>query len=189
MPPPEESPTRTLQVALSAMAVVALTVGLVVGGLVLGISKYAGVDEAAEARAKQAPATMSIPPYRKTPPGKGEPRVKTYAPPPTPTLRLPAGGSTSGSAPAGTGITLTVSPQRVAAGQRIDFSGSYGREGASLRIQRQVGSTWTDFPVSTTVSGGTFSTWITTSQTGTAPFRVVDSATGKPSNVVTVTIG
>jgi hypothetical protein len=187
MPPPEESPTRTLQAALSAMALVALTIGLVVGGLVLGISKYAGVDEVAEARANQAPATMSIPPYRRTPAGKDDPRVKTYAPAPSPTLKVPS-GSPSAAQPAA-GITLVVSPQRVAAGQRIDFSGSYSREGASLQIQRQIGGSWTNFPVSTTVSGGTFQTWITTSQTGNAPFRVVDSATGVLSNTVTVEIG
>ncbi len=186
MPPPEESPTRTLQVALSAMAVVALTVGLVVGGLVLGISRYARVDEVAAARANQAPATMSIPPYRRTPTAKDEPRVKTYAPPPSPTLKLPAGSP--GATQQASSITLVVLPQRVAAGQRIDFSGSYGREGASLQIQRQTGGTWTNFPVTTTVSGGAFSTWITTSQTGAAPFRVLDPATGVVSNTVTVTI-
>ncbi len=187
MPPPEESPTRTLQVALSAMAAVALVVGLVVGGLVVGLSKYAGVDEVAEARANQAPATLSIPPYRRTDPAKNEPRVKTYPPPPSPTLEVPSGAATGAAQPVA-GITLVVSPLRVAAGQRIDVTGSYGREGASLKIQRQSGSAWTDFGVSTTVGGGTFSTWITTSQTGTARFRVVDSATGTPSNVVTVTI-
>ncbi len=188
MSPPEESPTRALQVALSAMAVVALTVGLIVGGLVLGLSSYVGVDEVAEARANQDPATMSIPPYRRTPPGKDDPRIKTYAPPPSPTLDLPT-GSPSSTANQGTGIALTVSPQSVEPGQRIDFRGSYGRDGASLTIQRQLGTTWTDFPVSTTVVGGAFQTWITTSQTGTAQFRVVDKATGTQSNAVTVTIG
>jgi hypothetical protein len=187
MPPPEESPTRTLQAALSAMALVALTLGLVVGGIVLGISKFAGVNQVAEARGDQAPATMSVPPYRPTPRGNDEPRVKTYAPPPSPTVKLPT-GSRSATEPT-TGITLVVSPQRVAPGQRIDFSGSYNREGATLQIQRQVGGSWTDFPVSATVSGGSFQTWITTSQTGPAPFRVIDSATGALSNTVTVTIG
>ncbi len=188
MPPPEESPTRTLQVALSAMAVVAVTVGLLVGGLVLGISQYAGVDEVAEARAEQAPATMSIPPYRRTPSDEDEPGVKTYRPSPSPTVELPSGSPGAG-AQAATGITLVASPQRVGAGEQIDLSGSYGREGASLQVQRQQGGPWTDFPVSATVSGGTFGTWIVTSQTGTAQFRVLDRATGKTSNTVTVTIG
>jgi hypothetical protein len=187
MPPPEESPTRTLQVALSAMAVVAVTVGLVVGGLVLGIRKYAGVDDVAVAQAQKAPATMSIPPYKKTPAAKDEPRVTTYTPPPSPTLKLPAGPAASPRA--ATGITLTASPLSVSPGQQINFSGSYGREGASLQIQRRQGAIWTDFPVSATVGGGTFDTWITTSQTGIAQFRVLDRATGARSNIVTVTIG
>ncbi len=71
--PPEESPTRTLQAALSAMALVAVTVGLVVGGLVLAVTQYAGVDEVAQASARQAPATMSIPPYKPTRPAKDHP--------------------------------------------------------------------------------------------------------------------
>jgi hypothetical protein len=186
MTPPEESPTRTLQVALSAMALVAVTVGLVIGGLVLGISKVAGVDQVAKAQAQQAPATLSIPPYKATSSADGEPGVKTYAPSPTPTVQLP---SAPPSASAATGIALTVSPTTVGPGERINLSGSYGREGASLQVQRQQGGVWGDFPVTTTVSGGTFDTWIVTSQTGTVQFRVLDRATGATSNPVTVTIG
>jgi hypothetical protein len=186
MPPPEESPTRTLQVALSAMALVALMIGLVVGGLVLGISRFAGVDKVAEAQADQPPATMSIPPYHKTSAAK-EPRVKTYPPSPTPSVDLPTGEPSGLAAP--TGIALVVSPPEVAPGQQINLSGSYGREGASLQVQRRQGGGWTDFPVSTTVGNGTFNTWIVTSQTGTAEFRVADTATGTVSNAVTVTIG
>ena len=188
MPPPEESPTRTLQVALSAMALVAVTVGLIVGGLVLGLSEYAGVDQVADAEAREAPATMSIPPYERTPADKDEPLVKTYEPSPTPTVDLPS-GSPSGAIPAGTAITLVASPQRVGPGEQIDLSGVYSREGASLQVQRQQDGGWSDFPVSASVSGGTFATYIVTSQTGTAQFRVVDEATGRTSNTVTVTIG
>lgn len=186
MTPPEESPTRTLQVALSAMALVAVTVGLVVGGLVLGISKVAGVDQVAQAQAQQAPATLSIPPYEPTRPADDQPRVKTYPPSPTPTVHLPPPPPSSSAA---TGIALTASPSTVGPGEQVTLSGSYGREGASLQVQRQQNGAWGDFPVSTTVSGGTFHTWIITSQTGTVQFRVRDSATGVTSNPVTVTIG
>ncbi len=187
-PPPEESPTRTLQVALSAMALVAVTVGLVVGAVVLAISQYVGVDEVAEANAQQAPATMSIPPYKSTEPAEDEPGLKTYDPSPSPTVELPT-ASPSSAAQAATGITLVASPQTVSPGGRIDLSGLYEREGASLQVQRQEGGVWTEFPVSATVSGGTFQTWIVTSRTGVTPFRVVDEATGTRSNTVTVTIG
>ena len=188
MSPPEESPTRTLQVALSAMALVALTVGLIVGGLVLALHDYAGVDEVAEARARQAPETMSIPPYQRTPPDEDEPGVKTYDPSPTPTVDLPSGSPVAGTTQPG--IILAASPRSVSPGQQLNLSGRYGREGASLQIQRQQGGgVWTDFPVTTTVTGGTFDTYIVTSQTGTAQLRVIDKATGRTSNVVTVTIG
>ena len=188
MQPPEESPVRTLQVALSAMALSALTLGLIVGGVVLALSEYVGVDEVAEAQARQAPQTMSIPPYEPTPLDEDEPGVTTYKPSPTPSVDLPSDAPSS-SAPPLTGLTLTVSPSAVGPGERINLSGTYGREGASLQVQRQQGSTWTDFPVSATVGAGTFDTWIVTSQTGTAQFRVLDEATGAASNTVTVTIG
>lgn len=173
--------------ALSAMAVVAVTVGLVVGGLVLGISRFAGVGEVAQAQAQKAPATMSIPPYEPTPPAKDEPGVKTYQPSPSPTVDLPTDEPSMGDV--ATGITLVGSPQTVGPGEQINLSGQYGREGASLQVQRLQGGTWADFPVSATVGSGSFDTWIVTSQTGTAQFRVVDRATGTTSNTVTITIG
>ena len=45
-----------------------------------------------------------------------------------------------------------------------------------------------DFPVTATVRGGVFSTWILTSRTGESPFRVFDTTANRASNVV-VTIG
>ena len=188
MSPPEESPTRTLQVALSAMALVALTVGLIVGGLVLALHDYTGVDEVAEARARQAPETMSVPPYQRTPPDEEEPGVTTYDPSPTPTVDLPSGSPVAGTTQPG--IILAASPRSVSPGQQLNLSGRYGREGASLQVQRQqAGGVWTDFPVTTTVTGGTFETYIVTSQTGTAQLRMIDKATGRTSNLVTVTVG
>jgi hypothetical protein len=54
-----------------------------------------------------------------------------------------------------------------------------------LQVQRFEGG-WTDFPSSTSVSGGTFTTYVMTGQSGMNKFRVVDPATGKKSNAVTV---
>lgn len=86
-------------------------------------------------------------------------------------------------------ISLSASPQEVARMERIYLSGSYPRaEGASLQVQRAQGGGWTDFPVSTSVSGGTFSTYVMTGQSGTNRFRVVDSAKGKKSNPVSVRV-
>ena len=60
-------------------------------------------------------------------------------------------------------MTLQVMPVRASAGERVDLSGVYPRgEGATLQVQRFEGG-WTDFPVTASVSGGTFRTYIYTS--------------------------
>lgn len=86
-------------------------------------------------------------------------------------------------------ISLSASPVEVSRMERIYLSGTYPRgEGASLQVQRFEGGSWTDFPTSASVSGGTFSSYVMTGQTGPNKFRVVDAATGKKSNPVTVTV-
>ncbi len=58
-------------------------------------------------------------------------------------------------------------------------------------MQRSLGDgPWADFPATpTTVSNGTFATYIQTSMVGDNHLRMVDVVTGQTSNVVTVTIG
>jgi hypothetical protein len=86
-------------------------------------------------------------------------------------------------------ISLSASPLQVAAMERIYLTGTYpGGEGASLQVQRKEGG-WSDFPVSASVSGGTFSTYVITGRTGVNKFRVVDTGSGKKSNPVTVRVG
>ena len=86
-------------------------------------------------------------------------------------------------------ISLSASPVEVSRMERIYLSGTYPRgEGASLQVQRYQSGGWSDFPTSATVSGGTFSSYVMTGQTGANKFRVVDVATGRKSNPVTVTV-
>jgi hypothetical protein len=86
-------------------------------------------------------------------------------------------------------ISLSASPVEVSRMERIYLSGTYPRgEGASLQVQRDEGGGWTDFPTSASVSGGTFSSYVMTGQSGVNRFRVVDPATGKKSNPVTVRV-
>ena len=74
--------------------------------------------------------------------------------------------------------------------QRIDLTGSYSSgDGAVLQVQRFSRGQWLDFPVTASVSGGTFSTYVQTSQPGPNKFRMFDSSTGKASNAVTVKVG
>ena len=62
-------------------------------------------------------------------------------------------------------------------------------EGAILQVQRLENGTWSDFPVTMSVSGGTFATYVQTAQVGPNQFRVVDTDSQVVSNEVTVTVG
>jgi hypothetical protein len=48
---------------------------------------------------------------------------------------------------------------------------------------------WVDFPVSTSVSGGLFDTYVFSGREGLNRFRVIDPDSGRRSNPVRVTIG
>ena len=187
MTPSDESPGRTLLFAVAAMAGVALLVGLAIGGVVLAAVGTSDVGEE-QVAADKAPQTMVIPKYSPTKSADDEWDLPSVAPSATPEVDL----GDAGQAKEGRGdrITLFVAPQRVRPGERINFNGVYrDGEGATLQIQRRENGTWTDFPVSATVRGGSFSTWIQTSRTGGAQFRVFDPAIERASNVVRITIG
>ncbi len=55
-------------------------------------------------------------------------------------------------------------------------------------MQRFEGGAWSDFPVTASVSGGQFATYVTTSHTGPQRIRVADKATHRTSNAVRVTV-
>ena len=77
----------------------------------------------------------------------------------------------------------------MSAGERINLSGRYrSGNGHTLQVQRFENG-WSDFPVTATVNGGQYATWVITSQTGKNRFRVVDTSTGRASRPVTVRIG
>ena len=64
--------------------------------------------------------------------------------------------------------------------QQIDLTGTYqAGEGAILQVQRMENGAWSDFPVTMSVSGGTFATYVQTSRTGPNEFRVVDTDSGR----------
>jgi hypothetical protein len=87
-------------------------------------------------------------------------------------------------------ISLSAGQTSVGSFQRIDLTGVYALgEGAILQVQRNEGGTWQDFPVTMSVSGGSFSTYVQTSQPGVNEFRVIDTDTGTKSNSVKVRVG
>lgn len=86
---------------------------------------------------------------------------------------------------------LEVSPNPAAPGEEITLTGSFRNlHAGTLQVQRREGGTWTDFPVTASLSpSGSFSTYIITSRTGTAPFRLLHEETGRSTPVVRITIG
>ncbi len=86
--------------------------------------------------------------------------------------------------------SLKASPNPASAGAEVTLSGSFrGLHGGVAQVQRREGGTWTDFPVDASLnSDGSFSTYIITSRTGTAPFRILHEDSGRTTPVVRVTI-
>ena len=87
-------------------------------------------------------------------------------------------------------IILRAAQNAVGPMERIDLTGEYaGGEGAILRVQQFEGGGWSEFPVTASVSGGTFSTFIQAGAIGLNRFRMLDTDNGEASNEVKVRIG
>jgi len=180
----DESPGRALMVALLAMAGVAVLVGLAIGGVVMGAVNMLGGD-GGSGGGPTTSETLVMPSYEPTATAE-EPGLPGSSDDPSPDVTLP----TEEASPESEVISLSVTPQSVAPGEQITFNGAYvGGDGRTLQVQRRQDGVWTEFPVEATVNGGSFETWIQTSQTGTSQFRVYDEEADRASNAVTVTIG
>jgi hypothetical protein len=186
----DDEPGRALTRAVVAMVAVALLVGASLGLALMAGAKIVGLggDDATASPDSGGPASLYMPPYQPTEDaGDG-----WNLPRPVESPSALTTGSTDDATqePEEGEITLFAAPQQVSPGQRINFNGVYeGAEGAVLQVQRQDGGSWSDFPVTASVRGGSFETWIMTSRAGETKFRVVDGATDVISNVVTVQIG
>lgn len=170
-----------VQGVIALVAVGALVAGLLAAVAFVG-SRVTGLDGSSPVPTSTGRASLYLPKPVQT--GKGR------APGPLVTLRpgQSSGGPVERDAHA---ITLTAAPERTAAMARVDLTGSYPEgEGAILLVQKLQGKTWTNFAdITANVSGGRFGTYIQTGTPGANKFRMLDTDTGKTSNVVTVTIG
>lgn len=187
----DDNPVGALSRALVAMVAVALLVGASVGVAMVAAAKIGGLtSDSTEASVRQAdsPASLYMPPYQPTEDaGDG---WDLPGPAASPSALPSGGGKPTSNKPKRSKITLFVAPQQVSPGARINFNGVYtGGEDASLQVQRKEAGAWIDFPVSATVRGGSFETWIMTSRTGRTKFRMYDQGADRASNVVTVQIG
>ncbi len=181
---------RPVLSGLAALVTVGLVVGVILGGATLfatNVLGFGGSDEASGEAGEQESLYLPEPQPTETPtgpsitlaPGEEEPSPEES---PSPT-------ETKSKKPKKQ-ISLT-SPQNQAAPMaRIDLTGTYQQgEGAILMVQRHENGSWSDFGVTMSVSGGTFSTYVQTGRTGEQRFRVVDTDSGKASNVVRIQVG
>jgi len=178
----DDSPSRQLLVGLGALLAVALLVGGVMSVVALGAASMSGIESTAGgASVRPSLYLPSLSPTKNTdttpvPVETETPTTPTDEPSPATASKQPKV------------ITLQASPSQVGPGGRIDLNGVFqAGEGHTVTVQRFENG-WSDFPVSATVSGGSFHTWISTSRAGLQRFRVVDHATDKHSNEVRVTV-
>jgi hypothetical protein len=178
---------RQLLLGLGALAVVSLLVGGIVGALALGAARFTGLDGSSADGPVEQPS-LYMPTGEPTTTPQSYPDPSGYKSP-SPTASASPDAEPS-KTPRSRAITLQAFPSQVSPGERINLTGVYQRgEGATLQVQRFENGAWADFPVTVSVSGGVFSTYIITSRTGEARLRVYDKALQKGSNDVRVTIG
>lgn len=173
---------RPVLTGLVALVAVALVIG-VLGGLgVLAAVKAAGIGGSIDASEDSAAsATFYLP--KPTDTGTGIPAPEESADP-------GAGSETPESEAPATEISLSAAQTSVSPMQQIDLTGTYPTgEGAILQVQRFEDGAWQDFPVTMSVSGSTFATYVQTSRVGPNKFRAIDTDTDTVSNEVTVTVG
>jgi hypothetical protein len=180
MAPRRPEKDRPVLAGLLALVGVAVVIGLLGGLAVMVGVKATGLDGTTTATDESAsPSRFTLP----RPSDTG-----SSIPPPEETLE-PSPGEETSEAPA-EAISLTVVQQSVSPMQQIDLTGTYqGGEGAVLQVQRFEGGAWSDFPVTASVSGGTFGTYVQTGNVGPNRFRVIDTDSEAISNEVTVTVG
>lgn len=172
---------RPVLTGLLALVGVAVVIGLLGGLAVMVGVRVTGIgDTTAASDDSGASATFRLPRPSDT---------ASSIPTPEETEEPSVGEEPTSEAPA-TGISLTAAQQSVSPMQQIDLTGTYaGADGAILQVQRLENGAWSDFPVTMSVSGGTFATYVQTSQVGANQFRVIDTDTQVASNELTVTVG
>lgn len=191
----ENSPVRSqLLVGVGVLLAVALLIGGIVGLVALKAADVAGLNESDGTSSRDSGPPLGIGTNSRPPDPTSEPTPVS----PTETSTSTETSDTAPTTPTETTktrkpkpakqITLDASPDSAGTYERVNLTGTYRRgEGSTLQVQRKEGGAWVDFPTDAYVSGGTFSTYIETGQTGQNRFRVIDP-TGRTSNVVSVMI-
>ena len=183
-----ESEGHPVVAGLLALVGVGLAVGLIVGlAAFIGTRLLGFGDETASAETTNS-QSMYLPMPEKTQDTSGP--LITLAPEPSSAGDRSPKPSETKSTKKEKEISLSASQTEVSSMEQIDLTGVYpGGEGAILQVQRFTDGSWSDFPVTVSVSDETFATYVQTSQPGVNRFRVVDTDTDLMSNEVRVQIG
>jgi hypothetical protein len=176
-----DTENRPVLTGLVALVGVALAIGVLGGVAMLVGVKALGLDGGSGSGSGDAgsSATLYLPKPTDTPTTAAS----------DPATSEPAPDSAASETPA-EAISLSASQVSVSPMQQIDLTGTYATgEGAILQVQRFENGAWSDFPVTASVSGQTFATFVQTSRPGPNKFRVIDTDTQATSNEVSVTVG
>lgn len=188
MPDREARTEHPILWGLIALVGVGLAVGGVLGVSVLAGTRVLGIGDATDSASSSARQSMFLPRPSKTQQSSGA--LITLAPGATASATSSPTEQPSESQSAKNQISLSAGQTSVSPMEQIDLTGTYpGGEGAILQVQRFTSGSWQDFPVTVSVGNETFSTYVQTSQAGKNRFRVVDTDTGRKSNVVRIAIG
>ena len=175
--------------ALGVVLVVALVIGGAAGAVAYGAVRASGITADGAAAPSSVAASVSPSASASATPSPSPSPVPTHSASPTPSPAHHAGAQHKKKHRHGR-LTLSAHPRHVRPMGRIDLVGSYrGHGGAHLVVQRRIGGHWRRFPVSTTVRGGRFRTWVSSGRHGKNLFRVRDTRTGAVSPAVTVVVG
>lgn len=188
-----ESEQRPVLSGLLALVGVALVVGVLAGVMVLVGTKMLGLGGSDDSSSADATAgeTLTLPEFSETASPSGPLiTLDPNGPVPTGTPAAVPEATESATPTPEKAITLSAGQTAVGAMQQIDLSGTYVQGGgAILQVQRFEGGAWSNFPVTVSVDGESFGTYVMTGQTGENKFRVVDSQSGLESNEVVVQVG
>lgn len=189
--PPPTGPREGHPVLAGLVAFVAViaVVAAVVGGGALLASKALGLSEEGAIDTGQAVQETLFLPRPSETEDAGEPAITLPPQPDSGSSDKPKKKFSKAPEPVEL-ITLRAAQTAVAPMERIDLTGEYAAgEGAILQVQQFDGRGWSDFPVTASVGGGSFSTFIQAGAIGLNRFRMLDTDTGEISNEIEVQIG
>lgn len=172
---------------LIALVAVAVSVGLILGVVVLVGTRILGIGADDTHNSADHGASLYLPSPSPT---------KTATGPDVTLSSQPSQSASSKPSPATSKkperkITLQSSTPDVSPMQTFTISGVYpDGEGSLMRLQRKVDGAWQDFGIpDVAVTDGQFSTTVQTGRSGVQKFRMKDMDHNVLSNVVDVTVG